>query len=31
MSDYQHIIESLTFVMGTKGVFDVVVDSLAPG
>lgn len=26
MSDYQHVIESLTFVMGTKGVFDVVVD-----
>lgn len=24
--DYQHVIESLTFVMGTSGVFDVVVD-----
>ena len=24
--DYQHIIDELTFVMGAKGVFDVVVD-----
>jgi selenoprotein W-related protein len=23
LSDYQHIIESFTFVMGSKGVFDV--------
>lgn len=24
--DYQHVIDELTFVMGAKGVFDVVVD-----
>lgn len=24
--DYQHVIDELTFVMGSKGVFDVVVD-----
>ena len=26
LSDYQHVIESLTLVTGSKGVFDVVVD-----
>jgi selenoprotein W-related protein len=24
--DYQHVIDELTFVMGAKGVFDVIVD-----
>lgn len=24
--DYQHVIDELTFVMGSKGMFDVVVD-----
>ena len=26
LSNYQHVIESLTFVTGTKGIFDVTVD-----
>lgn len=26
LSNYQHVIESLTFVMGDKGIFDVTVD-----
>lgn len=26
MKNYQHVIESLTFTMGSKGVFDVTVD-----
>jgi selenoprotein W-related protein len=26
MANYQHVIESLTFTMGTKGIFDVTVD-----
>ena len=26
MSNYQHIIETFTFIMGTKGVFDLKVD-----
>ena len=26
LSNYQHVIESLTFITGTAGVFDVVVD-----
>lgn len=26
LANYQHVIESLTFVTGSKGVFDVVVD-----
>ena len=26
LGDYQHVIESLTFVTGSKGVFDVLVD-----
>ncbi len=26
LSNYQHVIESFSFVMGDKGVFDVVVD-----
>jgi predicted Rdx family selenoprotein len=26
VSKYQHVIDELTFVMGNKGVFDVVVD-----
>jgi selenoprotein W-related protein len=29
LHDYQHIIESLTLVTGSKGVFDVVVDDVA--
>jgi len=28
LHDYQHIIESLTLVTGSKGVFDVVVDDV---
>ena len=26
LSNYQHVIESLTFVTGEKGIFDVIVD-----
>lgn len=26
LGDYQHVVESLTFTTGTKGVFDVTVD-----
>ncbi len=26
LADYQHVVESLTFTTGSKGVFDVVVD-----
>jgi selenoprotein W-related protein len=26
MSNYQHIIDTFTFIMGTKGVFDLKVD-----
>lgn len=26
IANYQHVIESLTFTMGTKGIFDVTVD-----
>jgi selenoprotein W-related protein len=26
LSDYQHVIESLTLTMGSKGIFDVTVD-----
>lgn len=26
LTNYQHVIESLTFTMGSKGVFDVTVD-----
>lgn len=26
MKNYQHVIESLTFTMGSKGIFDVTVD-----
>ena len=29
LHDYQHVIESLTLVTGSKGVFDVVVDDIA--
>lgn len=28
MRDYQHIVEALTLVTGTSGVFDVVVDDV---
>ena len=29
LHDYQHVIESLTLVTGSKGVFEVVVDDVA--